>query len=76
MKWINRCEGWTRTGGVFTLGPVRWDQCESESIVFLTIKQEGKKERLPSCQSCWNETIENKITIIKVEPIKVEVIEE
>ena len=71
-----RCEGWTRKGGAFTLGPVIWHQCENEAIVNIEFEQtwEGKKEDvkiLPACKECWQKCIdEKKITILQVEPIK------
>lgn len=68
----NRCEGWVRTGGAFTLGPVVWGQCKNEGIALLTVEQDGKQETLPACQSCWNETIENEIIILDAKPIKPE----
>jgi hypothetical protein len=37
-KNTNRCEGWRRYGGAFTLGPVHWEQCEAQGIVRLKFK--------------------------------------
>ena len=68
MKKI-RCEGWRRHGGVFTFGPVTWEQCKSRATVNLTVKQEGKVQTLPACPKCWQEVIDNNIKIIKVEPL-------
>jgi len=67
-----RCEGYRRRGGALTLGPVRWEQCNNEAIVILTVKQE-KIEKLPSCSICWQECINNKIQINSVDPISKEV---
>lgn len=75
MKKI-RCEGYTRKGGVFTLGPVIWHQCENEAIVNIEFEQiwQGKKEEitiLPSCKECWQKGIDSEnIKILSVEPIK------
>jgi len=63
-----RCEGWKRRGGVFTLGPMQWSQCENDATVMLTVAQE-KEETLSACNECWKEGIERGITIIKAEPI-------
>jgi hypothetical protein len=64
-----RCEGYRRYGGVFTFGPVRWEQCNENATVMLTVVQDGKKETLPACPTCWNECIENKMKIIAATPI-------
>ena len=65
-----RCEGWRRHGGVWTFGPVKWEQCTNEAEVMLTVKQEGKKETLPACKTCWQEAIDNEgIEIISAAPI-------
>ena len=64
-----RCEGWTRTGGAFTLGPVKWSQCESEATVLLTVVQDGEQQCMPSCVACWQEGIKSGIEIVKAEPI-------
>lgn len=63
-----RCEGWRRTGGAFTFGPVKWEQCAKEAIVMLKVRQE-KEEELHSCLDCWNECKENNIEILGVEPL-------
>lgn len=63
-----RCEGWRRTGGAFTLGPVKWEQCNNEAIVMLKVRQE-KEEDLPACLDCWNECKQNKIEILGAEPL-------
>lgn len=71
-----RCEGMTRHGGAFTLGPVRWVQCENEAIVLLKIRQErnGKfeeKHNMPTCLGCWLEGREtDAIEILEAIPIK------
>ena len=72
-----QCEGWKRTGGAFSFGPVRWDQCENDATVTLTVKQKEesgckwvKLKPLPSCTDCWNECIESKaIKVIEAVPI-------
>ena len=66
-----QCEGYVRTGGAFSLGPVRWVQCENEAKVNIRLIQDGKEETLPGCNDCWQRAIEWKgIKIISVEPIK------
>jgi len=65
----NQCEGWRRTGGAFSLGPVSWKQCEEVGIAVLTVEQDGKTQSLPSCQTCWNECIENNVRIVDAKPI-------
>lgn len=64
-----RCEGWTRKGGAFTLGPVTWSQCENEAIVMLEAEQE-KIEKQPACMDCWKKGKEEGIKILSVEPIE------
>ncbi len=64
-----QCEGWRRYGGAFTLGPVTWRQCTNEAIVTLTVTQDGKTEQLPACLECWNEAVENNITISAAIPV-------
>ena len=66
-----RCEGWRRRGGVFTLGPVKWSQCENDAIVALRVKQETEQE-LPSCMKCWREAVERGIDILKSHPLAAE----
>lgn len=66
-----RCEGWTRKGGIFSLGPVTWSQCENEATVMIEFKQgdEGVKT-LPGCSECWQKCIDSdKIEILSVVPI-------
>ena len=64
-----RCEGWRRYGGAFTLGPVRWEQCDQDATVMLVYKDDGKRRELPGCAHCWKEAIENKIPTIEARPI-------
>lgn len=64
-----RCEGWRRNGGIFTFGPVTWEQCKENGVVMLTVNQDGKTQKLPACKDCWKEVIEKKIEIVHVEPI-------
>lgn len=66
-----RCEGWRRTGGVFTLGPVTWKQCENSGIVTLKFKdaESGKVKTLPACKECWGECLSAGIKIIETRPI-------
>ncbi len=67
-----RCEGWTRRGGVFTLGGLpKWSQCENDAVVMLTVEQEEIEEQ-PACMDCWNTGIENEIKILSAVPIQSE----
>jgi len=73
-KKIPRCEGWRRHGGIFTFGPVTWTQCPESATVMLTVKQDGKKQKLPSCQKCWLEACSTKgIAVLDAKPIAVDV---
>jgi hypothetical protein len=64
-----RCEGWRRYGGAFSLGPAHWEQCELPAIVKLTVRQDGKTATMPACKKCWQECLDNKIKILKAEPL-------
>jgi len=65
-----RCEGWRRHGGIFTLGPVEWEQCSSEAVMLLTVVQAGKiTEDLPSCEACRQECQDRGIDILSTKPI-------
>lgn len=64
-----RCEGWRRKGGAFTLGPVKWSQCENEAVVMLRVKQETE-QGLPACMDCWKEAIERGIEILDSRPLE------
>lgn len=64
-----RCEGWTRHGGAFTLGPATWSQCENDGVVLLRVKQD-KVETLPACTGCWGKIKEAGIKILSVDPIE------
>jgi hypothetical protein len=64
-----RCEGYRRHGGAFTLGPVTWKQCTNDAVVSLVVVQDGKKETLPACMTCWNECISTGVTIKSVTPL-------
>jgi hypothetical protein len=69
-KKIPRCEGYRRYGGAWTLGPVKWQQCTATATVMLTIKQDGKKQKLPACPKCWQEARGWKgIIVLDAEPI-------
>lgn len=65
-----RCEGWTRRGGAFTLGPVEWVQCDEEAVVMVNCTQEGETKDFPACMSCWERAITYPIKINKVIPLK------
>ena len=65
-----RCEGFRRYGGIMTLGPVTWEQCEEEAIVSIKVKQDGEISTFPACMICWKEAIKTKeIEVIEVIPI-------
>ena len=71
-----RCKGWTRTGGAFSLGSPKWEQCEEKAIVNITIKRpKEKQETLPACAGCWEKMTAgediDEAKIIKVVPFKV-----
>jgi hypothetical protein len=61
-----RCEGYRRYGGAFTLGPVRWEQCDENAIVMIKIVQDGEKKTFPACQECWKEAATHGLCILKV----------
>lgn len=65
-----RCEGWTRTGGAFTLGPVSWSQCPNDAVVKLKVKQEGRISLQPACLICWDKGKASGIKIISAQLIK------
>ncbi len=53
---MKRCEGWIRTGGIFTLGPVEWDQCKNDGKFMVTFKYQDEPEKtLPACESCLSQ---------------------
>lgn len=65
-----RCEGWRRTYGAFSLGPVDWYQCENDGTVMLKLDQGGEISELPACQHCWNECLETKgIEVLEAKPL-------
>jgi len=67
-----KCEGWRRYGGVMTLGKPQWARCTNDPVVFLTI-QEGSESRVrAACGLCWQEVIDNNLTILHTAPIKEE----
>jgi hypothetical protein len=66
---IIQCEGWRRFGGAFTLGPVKWVQCENEAVVILEVVQDDKKTEQPVCIYCWDEGMSHGIQINSAVPI-------
>lgn len=66
---VVQCEGWRRRGGMMTLGPVKWSQCENDAIVIVEVVQDGKTTTTPACMICWQEGIERNVQINKVTPI-------
>lgn len=67
-----RCEGWVRQGGVFTLGPVTWQQCENKGVVMLTCLNDGAEDpvTLPACLECWQRAKDDNDTkVLGAEPI-------
>ena len=59
-KQKTQCEGWRRTGGVFTLGLPKWEQCKKDAIVLLTVKNQDEIHfrEFPACMICWKEAKE------------------
>jgi hypothetical protein len=35
----------------------------------LTVKQEGKEQTLPACDTCWRECIDSGLTILSASPV-------
>ncbi len=66
-----KCEGYRRSGGVFTFGPVKWVQCENTATVKIKFKQRDEPiDTLPACNDCWQECIKGKnVNILSVTPI-------
>lgn len=64
-----RCEGFHRHGGAFTLGPVKWTQCEQDATVMLEFERDHNVKKLPACPDCWKKCIENKINILEATPL-------
>lgn len=58
-----RCEGWRRRGGAFTLGPVKWYQCENAATVEIAVAQDGQTVKYPACPDCWREATERGLDI-------------
>lgn len=52
---MNKCDGWRRYGGAFSMGPPEWKQCTNEATVELTIVQDDKKSEMAACNLCWEE---------------------
>jgi hypothetical protein len=71
-----RCEGWTRTGGAFTLGAAVWSQCFNNAVVILEVEQteNGKTvvTKQPACIDCWKEAKKWPIKILSATPIEEE----
>jgi hypothetical protein len=59
-----QCEGWTRHGGAFTIGPPRWERCRNESTWLLTATQNGETRHFPVCDECREEAKLRGITIV------------
>ena len=65
-----RCEGWRRSGGAFSLGPIEWSQCENDGTVMLKLDQGGEISELPACQHCWTECLETDgIEVLEARPL-------
>ena len=69
-----RCEGYRRHGGIFTLGPVKWVQCEEEAVVRLEVKQKEDDGTtvFPACLTCWKEAVnydDKYVKVLAAEPI-------
>ena len=66
-----RCEGWTRKGGIFTMGIPQWSQCKNNAVVMLKVDQdEGIVSEQPAYINCWEKGKKANIKILSVEPIK------
>ena len=64
---LTQCEGYRRTGGAFSFGPVKWAQCKEHAVFMLEFIQEKKEERMPACMTCLNEALHtNSIKITKI----------
>jgi len=68
----NRCQGWHRTGGAFTLGPTVWRQCTNRGVVMITFKENKEFKRMPACAECWQLCIDKHLHITKTTPIRKE----
>ena len=65
-----QCEGWRRSGGAFSFGPVKWEQCKKDAVVELVVIQDKKETTIPSCMICWDKAMGNdKIKIKHAEPL-------
>lgn len=68
-----RCKGYVRTGGAFTLGPVKWEQCNHDAVVILTINYgDGPHEKYPACAGCWDNVrkgLDPNSKLVDAEPI-------
>lgn len=63
-----RCEGWRQIGGAMSFGPPKWVQCENDAVVMLDVVQDKKREKLPACQTCWQEALATRsINVVAVE---------
>ena len=56
-----QCEGYRRNGGAFQLGPVKWERCKNDATHYVTVSQDGKRSKLPACEKCLTECIDNGI---------------
>jgi len=65
-KIKNQCEGWTRNGGAFTLGPVSWKQCENQGVFRIKFKDGEAIQTLPACQKCLDECRRTGVKIIEI----------
>jgi len=66
----NRCQGWRRYGGVFTIGIPVWEQCKEVGTVMIKFKDEKGVRQLPACPHCWKETMKQEgLKILSVTPI-------
>lgn len=66
-----KCEGYRRYGGAFTMGPVQWVPCTETATVIIRVRQKNKDiDELPACLTCWGEAMENDgMEVLSARPI-------
>jgi hypothetical protein len=71
MKKKTQCEGWRRYGGVFTLGPVKWEQCkETATVTALITNPDEKPKGFAACDHCLIEALTTTgMKVAKIKPI-------
>lgn len=64
-----RCEGWYRHGGVFTLGPVKWVQCDQPATMTCTVRQDGETETWSVCARCHKAGIDEGLNFLETKSL-------